>query len=207
MLSSDYNPGGKLTVTSPKTVGRIPLSLPSKPATLVNGENKLGLHGNAPCINGAPYYFGHGLSYTTLKYSDLCLSAQNISPTDSVMVSCDIMNTDQRAGDEVVRLYIQNVLNTVTTYEKNPRGFERVHLKPGKTRILSFVTKPEHLQFINEQYQHVVEPGDFKVTMGVSLEDIRLEDVFTVIKPNTSMVTKNRAHRLGVMTVPVAPTA
>lgn len=207
VLFGDYNPGGKLTVTFPKTVGQIPFNFPSKPAALVDGGNKLGLHGNASRANGALYYFGHGLSYTTFKYSNLRLSAQNISPTDSVVVSCDITNTGQRAGDEVVQLYIQDVLSSVTTYEKNLRGFERVHLKPGETRTLSFVIKPEHLQLINEQYQHVVEPGDFKVMMGASSEDIRLEDMFTVIEPNASMAFKNRAHRLDVVAVPATPTA
>lgn len=207
VLFGDYNPGGKLTVTFPKTVGQIPFNFPSKPAALVDGGNKLGLHGNASRTNGALYYFGHGLSYTTFKYSNLRSSAQNISATDSVVVSCDITNTGKRAGDEVVQLYIQDVLSTVTTYEKNLRGFERVHLKPGETRTLSFVIKPEHLQLINEQYQHVVEPGDFKVMMGASSEDIRLEDMFTVIEPNASMAFKNRAHRLDVVAVPATPTA
>lgn len=207
VLFGDYNPGGKLTVTFPKTVGQIPFNFPSKPAALVDGGNKLGLHGNASRANGALYYFGHGLSYTTFKYSNLRLSAQNISATDSIIVSCDITNTGKRAGDEVVQLYIQDVLSTVTTYEKNLRGFERVHLKPGETRTLSFVIKPEHLQLINEQYQHVVEPGDFKVMMGASSEDIRLEDTFTVIEPNASMVAKDRAHRLDVVAVPATPTA
>lgn len=206
-LFGDYNPGGKLTVTFPKTVGQIPFNFPSKPAALVDGGNKLGLHGNASRANGALYYFGHGLSYTTFKYSNLRLSAQNISPTDSIVVSCDITNTGQRAGDEVVQLYIQDVLSSVTTYEKNLRGFERVHLKPGETRTLSFVIKPEHLQLINEQYQHVVESGDFKVMMGASSEDIRLEDTFTVIEPNASMVAKDRAHRRDVVAVPATPTA
>ena len=167
----------------------------------------MGLHGNASRANGALYYFGHGLSYTTFKYSNLRLSAQNISAADSVVVSCDITNTGQRAGDEVVQLYIQDVLSTVTTYEKNLRGFERVHLKPGETRTLSFVIKPEHLQLINEQYQHVVEPGDFKVMMGASSEDIRLEDMFNVTAPNASMIAKNRAHRRDVVAVPATPTA
>lgn len=207
VLFGDYNPGGKLTVTFPKTVGQIPFNFPSKPAALVDGGNKLGLHGNASRANGALYYFGHGLSYTTFKYSNLRLSAQNISPADSVVVSFDITNTGQRAGDEVVQLYIQDVLSTVTTYEKNLRGFERVHLKPGETRTLSFVIKPEHLQLINEQYQHVVEPGDFKVMMGASSEDIRLEDAFTVTAPNASMAVKDRAHRLDVVAVPATPTA
>lgn len=207
VLFGDYNPGGKLTVTFPKTVGQIPFNFPSKPAALVDGGNKLGLHGNASRTNSALYYFGHGLSYTTFKYSNLRLSAQNISPTDSVVVSCDITNTGKRTGDEVVQLYIQDVLSTVTTYEKNLRGFERVHLKPGETRTLSFVIKPEHLQLINEQYQYVVEPGDFKVMMGASSEDIRLEDTFTVIESNASIVAKNRAHRLDVVAVPATPTA
>ncbi len=180
VIFGDYNPGGKLTVTVPKTAGQIPFNFPAKPASQVDGGNKLGLHGNASRVNGALYHFGYGLSYTTFKYSNLKLSTKSISPDGSLTVSCDITNTGKMAGDEVVQLYTRDVLSSVTTYEKNLRGFERIHLQPGETKTVSFKIVPDHLQLLNIDNKWVVEPGDFRVMIGASSEDIRLQDVFTV---------------------------
>ena len=100
VLFGDYNPGGKLTVTFPKSVGQIPFNFPSKPSAQVDGGNTLGLTGNASRVNGALYYFGHGISYTDFKYSNLRLSSKVIAPTDSIIVSCDITNTGQMEGED-----------------------------------------------------------------------------------------------------------
>lgn len=204
VLFGDYNPSGKLTVTFPKTVGQIPFNFPSKPAALVDGGNTLGPLGNASRANGALYYFGHGLSYTTFAYSNLRLSAKNIGATDTIVVSCDVSNVGKRAGDEVVQLYTRDVVSSVTTYEKNLRGFERVHLEPGQTRAVSFVLRPEHLQLINERNERVVEPGDFKVMVGASSEDIRLEDTFTVVDRRASSTGGKRAFKLDVVAEPAS---
>ena len=129
-LFGDNNPGGKLTVTFPKSVGQIPFNFPHKPAAQANGGNKLGPDGNATRANGAIYYFGHGLSYTTFEYSGLKLSAETIRPNEGITVSCTVKNTGSRAGDEVAQLYLRDEQSSVTTYEKVLRGFERIHLAP-----------------------------------------------------------------------------
>lgn len=127
------------------------------------------------------YSFGHGLSYTTFGYSDLKLSSEDITATDSVVVSLKVKNTGDRAGDEVVQLYTRDVLSSVTTYEKNLRGFERIHLEPGQEKEVQFTILPRDLQLLNEQEEWVVEPGEFRVMIGASSEDIRLSDSFYVL--------------------------
>jgi beta-glucosidase len=181
VLFGDYNPGGKLTVTFPKTAGQIPFNFPAKPASQVNGPRVPGLDGNQTRINGPLYSFGHGLSYTTFGYSDLKLSSEDITATDSVVVSLKVKNTGDRAGDEVVQLYTRDVLSSVTTYEKNLRGFERIHLEPGQEKEVQFTILPRDLQLLNEQEEWVVEPGEFRVMIGASSEDIRLSDSFYVL--------------------------
>ncbi len=181
VLFGDYNPGGKLTVTFPKTVGQIPFNFPSKPASQVDGGLRPGLEGNQSRINGALYPFGYGLSYTTFSYSDLKLSTRDINPGSSLSLTLKVKNTGQRAGDEVVQLYIRDVISSVTTYEKNLRGFERVHLQPGEEKLLSFTIHPSDLQLYNSRNEWVVEPGEFKIMIGASSEDIRLSESFYVL--------------------------
>src|SRR5256714_7581002 len=169
-LFGDYNPAGKLSVTFPKTVGQIPYNFPTKPNAQWEGEKTR--------VNGALYFFGHGLSYTTFAYSDLKINPQTVSearasagapsPTQNliVTVSCDITNTGTREGDEVVQLYTHELVTSVTTYEKNLRGFERIHLKPGETRTLSFVLTRDDLALWDRLLHFVIEPGKFKVMIG-----------------------------------------
>ncbi len=182
VLFGDYNPGGKLTVTFPKSVGQIPFNFPAKPASQVNGGSKPGMQGNQSRVNGALYPFGFGLSYTTFKYENLKIVPAEITPYQAVTVSWDITNTGDREGDEVVQLYIRDVIGSVTTYEKNLRGFERVHLKPGETRRVKFTVQPEDLALYDERHEWVVEPGEFRVMAGASSEDIRLKGSFQVVQ-------------------------
>lgn len=179
-LFGDYNPGGKLTVTFPKSVGQIPLNFPCKPYSQVDGGTKKGPHGNQSRVNGPLFPFGFGLSYTTFQYSGLSISHAVISPADSVSVSCKITNTGSRSGDEVVQLYTRDLVSSVTTYEKNLRGFERIHLAPGETKTVTFRLHPIDLSLINSVMQRVVEPGDFSLMIGASSADIRLRGRLTV---------------------------
>lgn len=181
VIFGDYNPGGKLTVTFPKTVGQIPFNFPAKPASQVDGGRRPGLSGNQCRINGALYSFGHGLSYTTFSYSDLKLSAEDITDNNPITVTCKIKNTGDKAGDEVVQMYIKDVLSSVTTYEKNLRGFERVHLLPGEEKEIKFVIHPTDLKLLNINEEWVVEPGEFNVMIGASSNDIRLRNSFYVL--------------------------
>lgn len=181
VLFGDYNPGGKLTVTFPKTAGQIPMNFPFKPASQVGTGTTIGLEGNQSLINGVLYPFGYGLSYTSFQYSDLKLSATEVSENENITVTFKVKNIGERAGDEVVQLYTRDVLSSVTTYEKNLRGFERIHLQPNEEKELTFILKPEDLMLYNVDEEWVVEPGEFKVMIGASSEDIRLHKSFYII--------------------------
>ncbi len=186
VLFGDYNPGGKLTVTFPKTVGQIPYNFPTKPSAQWEGERTR--------VNGALYFFGHGLSYTTFTYSNLKITPpmydklQFVAPNDKlkligqITITLDVTNTGSREGDEVVQLYTHELVTSVTTYEKNLRGFERIHLKPGEMKTVTFILKPEDLALWDRQMHFVVEPGKFKVMIGSGSEDVRLTGEFEIVE-------------------------
>ena len=173
ILFGDYNPGGKLTVTFPKTVGQIPFNFPYKPASQIDGGKNPGPDGNMSRINGALYPFGYGLSYTTFEYSDLEITPKVITPNQKATIRLKVTNTGKRAGDEVVQLYTRDILSSVTTYEKNLAGFERIHLKPGESKEIVFTLDRKHLELLNADMKWTVEPGE-------SSEDIRLNGILTV---------------------------
>lgn len=181
VLFGDYNPGGKLTVTFPKTVGQIPFNFPCKPSSQIDGGKNPGPDGNMSRINGALYPFGYGLSYTTFKYSDLEISPAVITPNEEATVRLKVTNTGKRAGDEVVQLYTRDMLSSVTTYEKNLAGFERVHLQPGETKDVVFTLDRKHLELLDVSMKWTVEPGEFAIMAGASSEDIRLNGMLTVV--------------------------
>ena len=180
ILFGDYNPGGKLTVTFPKTVGQIPFNFPYKPASQIDGGKNPGPDGNMSRINGALYPFGYGLSYTTFEYSDLEITPKVITPSQKATVRLKVTNTGKRAGDEVVQLYTRDILSSVTTYEKNLAGFERIHLKPGESKEIVFTLDRKHLELLNADMKWTVEPGEFAIMAGASSEDIRLNGILTV---------------------------
>lgn len=191
VLFGDYNPGGKLTVTFPKTVGQIPFNFPCKPSSQIDGGKNSGLNGNMSRVNGALYPFGFGLSYTTFEYSDLKISPAIITPNQKTYVTCKVTNTGKRAGDEVVQLYVRDVLSSVTTYEKNLAGFERVHLKPGETKEITFPIDRKALELLNADMHWVVESGEFTLMIGASSTDIRLNGTLTVSGYGDNVISKN----------------
>lgn len=172
VLFGDYNPGGKLSLTFPKSIGQIPINFPTKPSAQTD-------RGETAKIKGVLYPFGFGLSYTSFRYGNLKIT-NNLNQKDQVNITLQVTNTGSIAGDEVVQLYLRDVLSSVTTYEKNLRGFERIKLQPGETKTLSFTVVSDDLKLWNRKMQHVVEPGDFKVMIGSSSEDIRLNGFFNV---------------------------
>jgi beta-glucosidase len=172
-LFGDYNPGGKLTSTFPKSAGQIPFNFPSKPNAQWEKERSR--------VGGALYYFGHGLSYTTFAYANLKISPEKQTPDGVVTVSFEVKNTGARAGDEIVQLYTRDVVSSVITYEKNLRGFERVNLKPSETKTIVFTLKREDLEMLDENMKWIVEPGMFNVMIGSSSEDIRLKGQFEIV--------------------------
>ena len=172
VLFGDYNPGGKLTLTFPKSVGQLPLNFPSKPSAQTD-------EGEHARIKGLLYPFGFGLSYTTFGYNNLKINAGKTTK-DSIAVTVDITNTGKLAGDEVVQLYIRDVLSSVTTYEKLLKGFERVRLQAGETKTLSFSIPRDELKLYNRDMKFVLEPGEFSVMVGASSSDIRQTGSFFI---------------------------
>ena len=190
-LFGDYNPGGKLTVTFPKSVGQIPFNFPYKPSSQIDGGKNPGPDGNMSRVNGALYPFGHGLSYTSFEYSDISITPKVITAHQKATVRCKVTNTGKREGDEVVQTYIRDVLSSVTTYEKNLAGFERIHLQPGETKEVSFSLDHKHLELLDKHMEWAVDPGDFSIMLGASSEDIRLSGTLTVEDPNAPARTSS----------------
>lgn len=179
-LFGDYNPGGKLPITFPKSVGQIPLNFPFKPGSQA-GQPGAGPNGYGNTrVLGPLYPFGYGLSYTTFEYSNLSLSAKSIRPAANIEVSLSVKNTGQRAGDEVVQMYVKDLVSSVTTYESVLRGFERVHLKPNETKTITFTLNPDDLEILDKNMNWTVEPGEFEIMVGSSSVDIKLKDTFVV---------------------------
>src|SRR6185295_393998 len=145
---------------------------PTKPNAQWEGEKTR--------VNGALYYFGHGLSYTKFEYSNLEITPSAQSARGNVEIKLNVKNTGAVTGDEVVQLYTRDVVSSVTTYEKNLRGFERIHLEPGATKSVVFTLTPDDLALWDRSMHFVVEPGLFRVIVGSSSEDIRLTGEFTV---------------------------
>lgn len=171
ILFGDYNPRGKLTLTWPKTVGQLPMTFLTKP----NAQSDAG---ESARVKGLLYPFGHGLSYTTFNYANMQVTPGKAVAKDSIRVSFTISNTGSREGDEVAQLYLRDDVSSVTTYEKKLVGFERVHLKAGETKAIRLTISPDELKLWNRNWKHVIEPGLFKVFVGSSSEDIRLEGAF-----------------------------
>ena len=170
-LFGDYNPGGRLAVTFPKSVGQIPFAFPFKPGSDESSSTS---------VYGALYPFGHGLSYTTFTYSDLHISPSHQGVQGDIHVSCKIKNTGKIKGDEVVQLYLRDEISSVTTYTKVLRGFERISLKAGEEQTVHFRLRPQDLGLWDKNMNFRVELSSFKVMLGASSTDIRLHGQFEI---------------------------
>lgn len=168
-LFGENNPGGRLAVTFPKSVGQIPYAFPFKPGADTKGPTR---------VSGELYPFGYGLSYTTFAYSGLQVSPEKGGIQNHVTVKCRVKNTGNVAGDEVVQLYVHDLYSSVTTYTKMLRGFERIRLQPGEEKEVTFVLTAQDLGLWDIHDQFVVEPGEFEVFVGASSKDIKLKGKF-----------------------------
>jgi len=163
ILFGDYNPGGKLPITAPRSVGQLPDYYYQKPSA------KRGF------VDGSvlPLFpFGWGLSYTTFKYSNLRLAQDTIGPEGQTKVTVDVTNTGAVRGDEVAQLYIHQMVSSVTRAVKELRGFRRVSLNPGETKTVEFTLGPDELSYLNRDMKRVVEPGAFEVMAGGNSVDL-----------------------------------
>lgn len=173
VLFGDYNPGGKLPISVPRSAGHVPCYYNYKPSArrgyLADDVSPL-------------YPFGFGLSYTSFCFSNVRLEKSTIKVSESVKVFVDVKNSGSRAGDEVVQLYIRDMFSSVTRPVKELKGFKRINLKPGETKTVEFVLTPEHLAFTNINKEFVVEPGDFEIMVGNSSQDSDLKKIILNVK-------------------------
>ena len=171
VIFGDYNPGGKLPITVPRSAGQLPDYYYQKPSAK---REYLG------STTQPLYPFGWGLGYSSFKYSDLKISPAEIGPQGQAKVAVNITNTGRFAGDEVAQLYIRDEVSSVTRPIKELRGLRRVTLNPGETKTVEFTLGPEELSFLNREMQRVVEPGTFKIMVGgnsVDLAEAKLDVV------------------------------
>jgi beta-glucosidase len=174
ILFGDHDPAGRLPITFPLSEAQLPLVYDHKPTGRGDDYNNL---------TGLPLFpFGFGLSYTQFEYSDLKIEKNNISKTDSTIVKCKIKNIGDVEGDEVVQLYIHDVLASVARPVMELKGFQRIHFSPGETKEISFKITPIMLSMLDEKLNTVVEPGDFRIMIGASSRDIKLKQTLTVGK-------------------------
>jgi beta-glucosidase len=181
VLFGDVNPGGKLPVTFPRTVGQVPIYYShmntGRPPEANNRYTSK--YFDVPWTPQFP--FGYGLSYTTFKISNLQLSAPQIPSSGKLTVSVDVENTGRRAGDEVVQLYVRDVVASMTRPVKELKGFQRVTLQPGEKRRVEFTLGRDELAFWNREMRFVVEPGEFRVMVGSNSQDV-IEAKFEVVE-------------------------
>lgn len=163
ILFGDYNPAGRLSVSIPKSAGQLPVYYNRKPSAA---------GGYVFCDSKPIYSFGYGLSYTTFAYSNLTVSPQRISPGQPATVNVDVTNTGDRAGDEVVQMYIRDEVSSVTRPIKELKGFLRIHLRPSETKTVTLEILPEHLSLLDTAMRRLIEPGEFTIMVGGNQDDV-----------------------------------
>jgi beta-glucosidase len=170
VLFGDYNPGGKLPITVPRSVGQLPDYYYQKPSA----KREYLFSTTQPL-----YPFGWGLSYSTFRYSDLHATPDSIGPEGTTRVSVNVTNTSKVRGEEVVQLYIRDEISSVTRPIKELRGFRRITVDPGQTKSVEFTLRFDDLSFLNRDMHRVVEPGTFKIMAGGNSVDL-IETALTV---------------------------
>ncbi|MFV0606564.1 MAG: beta-glucosidase BglX [Niabella sp.] len=180
VLFGDVNPSGKLTMTFPQNVGQVPLFYAHKNTgrPLADGKWFQKFRSNYLDVSNEPLYpFGYGLSYSTFNYDDIVLSSTSLKGNQTLKASIKVTNNGQYNGDEVVQLYIRDVVGSVTRPVKELKGFQKISLKAGETKTVSFNITTNDLKFYNSQLQHVWEPGDFEIMIGTNSKDVKSKKV------------------------------
>ena len=172
VLFGDYNPGGKLPVSFPRSVGQLPIYYDQKPSAK---------RGYLFTTTQPLFPFGFGLSYTMFKYSDLQITKPKIAPNEQTTVTVNVTNTGKVRGDEVAQMYIRDEVSSVTRPVKELKDFARITLAPGETKKVTFTVTPEKLQFYNREMKRVVEPGAFHIMVGGNSVDL-IEQTLNVVQ-------------------------
>jgi beta-glucosidase len=168
VLFGDYNPSGKLPVSFPYAVGQIPVYYNHKNTGRPRLDDSKFVSRYIDIPNEPLYPFGYGLSYTTFTYSDVTLNHKEISMKDSLVVSVEVTNTGKYDGEEVVQLYVRDLVGSVTRPVKELKGFKKVMIKAGEAKQVRFTLKPSDLAFYTRDMIFKAEPGDFRVFVGTS---------------------------------------
>jgi beta-glucosidase len=174
VIFGKYNPSGKLTVSFPYAVGQVPIYYNHKNTGRPKLDEANPWVSRYEDIPNTPVFpFGYGLSYTTFSYSDIQLSAKEIGMTDTLKVSVDVKNTGKYDGEEVVQLYVRDMVGSVTRPVKELKGFKKIMLKAGESQKVTFNLSSSDLAFYTLDMSFKAEPGDFKVFVGTNSEDVK----------------------------------
>lgn len=179
VLFGNVNPSGKLTATFPQNVGQVPIyySHKSTGRPLEEGKWFSKFRSNYLDVSNEPLYpFGYGLSYTTFSYGDIKLSAPSFKAGESITARVTVTNTGKYEGKEVVQLYTRDMVGSITRPVKELKGFQKISLKPGESKEVTFKVTAEDLKFYNADLQYVAEPGDFKLFIGTNSRDAKTAD-------------------------------
>lgn len=177
VLFGDYNPGGKLAVSFPRSVGQLPVTYLERPDFVGTGKGQYKFTDKSPL-----FPFGFGLSYTSFEYTNLKLANPKIKANGKTTVSVDVTNTGKMDGEEVVQMYVKDDYASVGRYFKMLKGFERVHLKAGETKRVSFELNFDNLSLYNQKMVKVVEPGDFTISVGASSQQKDLKEITLTVE-------------------------
>jgi beta-glucosidase len=183
VLFGDYNPSGKLTNTFPRNVGQIPVYYnhlnTGRPN---NGDVFQKFLSNYLDVENSPLFpFGYGLSYTTFKYSGIKLSATSLNAAGKITATVTVTNTGNFDGEEVVQMYIRDMVGSISRPVKELKGFQKIMFKKGESKDVSFTIGIEDLKFYNRELKRVAEPGDFKIMIGGNSQELNEAD-FKLIK-------------------------
>jgi beta-glucosidase len=183
VLFGDYNPSAKLPITFPRAEGQIPIYYnhfnTGRPARNENDLNYVSAYIDLP--NSPKFPFGYGLSYTKFNYSDISLSANTMTLSGKIVATVTVTNAGNYDGEEVVQLYIRDLVGSLVRPVKELKGFQKIFLRKGESKQVSFAITTEELKFYNNDLKQVVEPGDFKVFIGTNSNDVK-EASFQVTK-------------------------
>lgn len=176
VVFGDYNPSGKLTASFPYAVGQVPVNYEHKNTGRPKVESQRYTSQYIDGPNKPLYPFGYGLSYTSFEYSKPILNTKQIHFDQTLRVQVGVKNTGDRAGEEVVQMYLRDMVGSVTRPVKELKGFRKIALDPGEQKTVTFEIRSEDLAFYTKDMEYKPEPGDFKVFTGSSSEDVQSAD-------------------------------
>ncbi|MFN7119084.1 MAG: beta-glucosidase BglX [Saprospiraceae bacterium] len=177
VLFGDYNPSGKLPVTFPRNEGQIPIFLAMKNTGRPMDPNNKYTSKYLDVPNTPQYPFGYGLSYTTFSYSDIKINKDVFTPREELKIAVTVSNTGKRDGEEVVQLYVRDLVGSVTRPVKELKGFQKIMLKAGESKEVTFTLTANDLRFYNQQMHYTYEPGDFDIFVGTNSQDVKTKRV------------------------------